>query len=244
MDKVINPIKNLKGTIQVPGDSAISIRAALLAAISNGTTEIRSFSTGMESQAVLSCLGQLGVEIERQDDKTIIHGKGIAGLNQPTEPIDIKMSIATGRMLCGILAVCNFETELVCDEIIANLPMRRVIEPLEQMGATLESNNFKFPLKIKGGPLKGIHYAMPVSSAQVKGTLLLAGILASGDTEIIERMPSRDHFERLAAYFGIRIKKSRVERKRKIKLNFPIDKSVTFRYNIKIMLKNISVRIT
>jgi 3-phosphoshikimate 1-carboxyvinyltransferase len=213
MDKVINPIKNLKGTIQVPGDSAISIRAALLAAISNGTTEIRSFSTGMESQAVLSCLGQLGVEIERQDDKTIIHGKGIAGLNQPTEPIDIKMSIATGRMLCGILAVCNFETELVCDEIIANLPMRRVIEPLEQMGATLESNNFKFPLKIKGGPLKGIHYAMPVSSAQVKGTLLLAGILASGDTEIIERMPSRDHFERLAAYFGIRIKKSRVEPK-------------------------------
>jgi len=213
MDKVINPVKNLKGTIRVPGDSAISHRAAILAAICDGPVEIGNFSTGLEAQAVLSCLGQLGVEIEHQDDKTIIHGKGIAGISKPAEPVDVKMSIAAGRMLCGILSACDFEAELVCDEMISNLPMRRVIEPLEQMGASFESNNFRFPLRIKGGPLHGIRYAMPVSSSQVKGTLLLAGLMANGITEIIERIPSRDHFERLAAYFGIKVKKSRVEPK-------------------------------
>jgi 3-phosphoshikimate 1-carboxyvinyltransferase len=213
MDKAINPVKNLKGTIRVPGDSPISHRAALLAAICEGSVEIKNFSTGLESNAVLSCLRQMGVEVEIVDDKTIIHGKGIAGLTQPSEPVDVKMSVAAGRMICGILAACNFETDLICDEMIANLPMRRVIEPLEQMGATLESNNYRFPLKIKGGTLQGIRYAMPVSSAQVKATLLLAGLFAGGVTEIIERIPSRDHFERLCAYFGLRIKKSRVEPK-------------------------------
>jgi 3-phosphoshikimate 1-carboxyvinyltransferase len=213
MDKVINPVKNLRGTVRVPGDSPISHRAAFLAVLCNGPVEISNYSTGLEAQAVLSSLRQLGIEIDSQDDKIIIHGKWPQGISQPSEPVNVRMSIAAARMICGLISACNIEAELICDDIIANVPMRRVIEPLEQMGAKIESNNFRFPLKIKGGPLKGIQYAMPVSSSQVKSALLLAGLNAEGTTEIIERIPSRDHVERLLAYFGVRVKKSRVEPK-------------------------------
>jgi 3-phosphoshikimate 1-carboxyvinyltransferase len=215
MDKTINPTRNLKGTIRVPGDSPISHRAAFLSALCTGPVEITNYSTGLESQSALTCLQQLGLEIESrpEENKTIINGKGLAGIIQPTEPIDVKTSVIAARMICGVLGSCDFESEVVCDEMIANLPMRRVIEPLEQMGAKIESTNYRFPLKVKGGKLAGIRYAMPVSSSQVKGAMLIAGLVADGATEIIERIPSRDHFERLLAYFGIKIKKSRVEPK-------------------------------
>jgi 3-phosphoshikimate 1-carboxyvinyltransferase len=213
MDKIINPAKNLKGIIRVPGDNPISHRIAFLSAICEGPVEIRNFSQGLEPQTALDCISQLGAEVERLDDKIIIHGKGLQNISKPESPIDIKTSVLGARLICGILAACDFETELVADEILGNLPMRRVIEPLEQMGAKIESNNFRFPLKIKGGNLRGIRYAMPVPSSQVKGALLIAGLAAQGTTEIIERMPSRDHFERLLAFYGIKLKKSKVEPK-------------------------------
>jgi 3-phosphoshikimate 1-carboxyvinyltransferase len=213
MDKIINPARNLRGIIKVPGDSPISHRVAFLSTICEDPVEIKNFSTGIESQTALNCITQLGAEVERLEDRIIIRGKGLKKISRPEAPIDINTSIIGSRLICGILAACDFETELVANDLLANLPMRRVIEPLEQMGAKIESNNFRFPLKIKGGELRGIRYAMPVPSSQVKGTLLIAGLAAEGDTEIIERMPSRDHFERLLAFYGIRLKKSRVEPK-------------------------------
>lgn len=213
MDKVINPVKSLKATVKLPGDTAISHRAALFASICNGPVEIMNYSSGLECQITLDCLAQLGIEMEHEGDTLIIHGKGLAGFQQPDGPINVKSSVPTARMLCGILAATGFESELVCGESICNLPMRRVIEPLEKMGAEIESDNHKMPLKIRGAKLQGIQYAMPVSSSQVKGTLLMAGLLADGKTEIIERLPSRDHFERLLTYFGIKLKKSKVEPK-------------------------------
>lgn len=213
MDKVINPVKSLKATVKLPGDTAISHRAALLASICNGPVEIKNYSTGLECRTTLDCLAQLGVEIQHEEGTLVVHGKGLAGIQQPDGPINVKSSVPTARMLCGILAATGFESELVCGESICNLPMRRVIEPLGKMGAEIESENHKMPLKIRGAKLQGIQYAMPVSSSQVKGTLLMAGLLADGKTEIIERLPSRDHFERLLTYFGIKLKKSRVEPK-------------------------------
>jgi 3-phosphoshikimate 1-carboxyvinyltransferase len=213
MDKIINPTKNIKGTIRVPGDNPISHRVAFLSALCNAPVEIKNFSQGLEALTVLECLEKLGVEIERLEDKLVIHGKGLAGLTKPSEPINVGASVIAARIICGILATCEFDSEITCDGMLLNLPMRRVIEPLEQMGAKIDSNNYRFPLKITGGKLKGVRYAMPVSSSQVKGALLIAGLSASGVTDIIERIPSRDHFERLLAYFGIKIRKSRVEPK-------------------------------
>lgn len=213
MDKVVNPVRSLKATVSLPGDSAISHRAAFLASLCKGPVEIRNYSRGQECRATLDCLSGLGVDMEWNEDTLIIHGKGSAGLLQPEGPLDVGASAPTARLICGILAACDFESEIVCGEAICNLPMRRVIEPLEKMGAVINSENQRMPLRIKGSKLQGIRYFMPVTSAQVKGTLLLAGLLANGTTEIIERLPSRDHLERLLRYFDIKLKKTRVEPK-------------------------------
>lgn len=214
MDKIINPVRNLRGTIKMPGDGPISHRAAFLAAMCHGPVEIRNYSLGREAQAVLDCLVQLGVEVEHRDDGVlVIHGKGLSGLTRPDKPIKVGASVIAARIICGLLASCNFESEVTCDDMICNLPMRRAIEPLELMGAKIESNTYRMPLKISGGNLHGIRYAMPVASSQVKGALLMAGLNAEGTTDIIERIPSRDHFERLLAYFNVKLRKSRVEPK-------------------------------
>ncbi len=211
MDKIINPIKSVKASIRLPGDNTISHRAALIAPLCDKPVEIKNFATGKECETTLNCLKQLGLEMEKNEDVLIVHGKGLEGLKQPDNPLDVCGSIPTARMICGILSALDFETKVIGCETIANLPMRRVIEPLELMGAEIESNNYRLPLTIRGGKLKGIRYAMPVSTAQVKTMLLITGLLAEGKTEIIERIPSRDHFERLLAYFNVKMKKSRVE---------------------------------
>ena len=211
MDKTINQIKSVKSSITLPGDNAISHRAALIASLCEKPVEIKNFATGKECAVTLDCLKRLGVEMEINEKTLIIRGKGLAGMSQPEGPLDVCGSIPTARMICGILSSLNVESEVVGCKTIANLPMRRVIEPLELMGAEITSNNFKLPLKINGGKLTGIRYAMPVSTAQVKAMLLMAGLNADGKTEIIERIPSRDHAERLLAYYGIKMKKSRVE---------------------------------
>jgi len=213
MDKVINPITKLRATIRVPGDIAISHRAALIGALCKETVTYENFATGRECLITLNCLSALGVEWELHGTKLTVQGKGLEGIMQPESPINVGKSPLTARMICGLLAAKEFESEVICDEEICMLPMRRIIEPLEKMGARFESTNYRLPLKITGAKLQGIRYAMPVSSSQVKGTLLLAGLLADGQMDIIERIPSRDHMERLMTYFGIKIKKSRVEPK-------------------------------
>lgn len=213
MDKIINPVTRLRASISLPGDSAISHRAVIVASICKEPMQIDNFSTGNECMTTLNCLSQLGVEWELDGTKLTVHGRGVAAMTRPEGPLNVGNSVPTARMICGILAASGFETEVTCGDEICNLPMRRIIEPLSKMGALIESNNFKMPLKITGSKLQGINYAMPVSSSQAKGTLLLAGLLAEGVTEIIERIPSRDHVERLLTYLGIKLKKSRVEPK-------------------------------
>ena len=211
MDKIVNPIKSVKASIRLPGDNAISHRAALLSALCDTPVQIKNFATGSECKVTLDCLRRLGMETEQNGGVLTIRGKGLAGMKQPEGPLVVCGSIPTARMICGILSALDFETKVTGSDTIANLPMRRVIEPLELMGAEIESNNQRLPLTIRGGKLKGIRYAMPVATAQVKAMLLMTGLLAEGKTEIIERIPSRDHFERLLAYFGVKMKKSRVE---------------------------------
>jgi 3-phosphoshikimate 1-carboxyvinyltransferase len=211
MDKTVNQIKSVKASIKLPGDNAISHRAAFIAALCDRPVEIRNFATGKECEITLDCLKKLGVEMEKDGNVLRIQSKGITAMKQLEEPLDVCGSIPTARMICGILSLLEFETKVEGCDSLANLPMRRVIEPLELMGAEIKSNNFRLPLTIKGAKLKGIRYAMPVTTAQVKAMLLMAGLVSEGDTEVIERIPSRDHAERLLSYFGVKLKKSRVE---------------------------------
>jgi 3-phosphoshikimate 1-carboxyvinyltransferase len=185
MDKVINPIKSVKASIKLHGDSAISHRAALIAALSEKPVTVNNFAAGKECEVTLDCLKRLGVELEKNDNVLTVSGKGLAGFTKPDGPLDVCGSIPTARMICGVLSALDFETSVTGCDTIANLPMRRVVEPLELMGAEIKSRNYKLPLTIKGGKLHGIRYAMPVSTAQVKAMLLMTGFLAEGVTEVI-----------------------------------------------------------
>jgi len=145
----------------------------------------------------------MGVKIEREGDNVTIHGVGINGLKKPSEPLDLGNSGTSIRLMSGILAAQDFDCELIGDESLSKRPMGRVINPLTEMGASIDSNDGKPPLKIKGGQqLKGIHYDLPVASAQVKSCVLLAGLYAQGDTCVTEPAPTRDHTERMLKGLG------------------------------------------
>ena len=215
MDKIIKPAKRVAGKIRLLGDKSISHRAAILGALANGDTTLVNYSTSQEFKATLQCLAQLGVDIEYAEETEqptiVIHGKGIEGLTQPERPLDAGNSSATVRLLMGLAAACPFEIEFTGSEKLKGRPMLRVIEPMEKMGATVESDNFRVPVKILGGSLQGIRYIMPLSTSQVKGAVLTAGMFAEGKTELIERIPSRDHFERLMVQMGMKFKKEKIQ---------------------------------
>jgi 3-phosphoshikimate 1-carboxyvinyltransferase len=215
MDKIIKPAKKITGKLKLLGDKSISHRAAILGALANGDTTLVNYSTSQEFESTLKCLTQLGTEIEYVPDTDqptlIIHGKGIEGLHQPEGTLDAGNSSATVRLMAGIVAACPFEVTFDGSEKLRTRPMLRVIEPLEKMGATIESDNFRVPLKILGGNLQAIKYIMPLSTSQVKGAVLTAGLFAEGATELIERIPCRDHMERLMALMGIKFKKEKVQ---------------------------------
>jgi 3-phosphoshikimate 1-carboxyvinyltransferase len=203
----IEPARLLRGRLRLPGDKSISHRAAIIAALADGRTRIENFSTSADCAATLACLKELGVGIERQpDDMTnvLVEGVGLDGLRQPRAPLDCGNSGSTMRMLAGVLASQNFVSELTGDESLRSRPMRRIIEPLAEMGARISSQNGCAPLVIEGQrPLKALSYRMPLPSAQVKSCILLAGLGASGRTEVIEETAStRDHTERLLRWFG------------------------------------------
>jgi len=192
------------------GDKSISHRVAIMGALVNGDTTIINYSPSQEFEATLRCLTQYGVEIEYAEDeksKLIIHGKGLEGLIQPEQPLDAGNSSATVRLLMGLASACPFETVFEGSEKLKARPMLRIIEPMEKMGATVESDNYRVPLRVLGGNLQGIKYIMPLSTSQVKGAVFTAGLYAEGKTELVERIPCRDHFERLMAYMGIKFKK-------------------------------------
>jgi 3-phosphoshikimate 1-carboxyvinyltransferase len=200
----------IQSELEVPGDKSISHRAVMLASMSNGTCVIRGFLPSEDCLCTVAAMRALGIQIENADDTTlIVHGRR-RQFTAPKHAIDCGNSGTTMRLLAGILAGQPFRTRLTGDPSLSDRPMRRVIEPLTQMGATLtaEGKDGRPPLVIDGGNLQPIDYVSPVASAQVKSAVLLAGMFAKGRTSVTEPIQSRNHTERMLEYFLIRPQKT------------------------------------
>ena len=196
------PARRINGRLRLPGDKSISHRAALIAALASERSEISNFSTARDCASTLGCLRNLGISIEERDGKLFFAGE--EKLTAPGKPLDCGNSGSTLRILAGVLAGHDLTAELVGDESLSSRPMQRIIEPLELMGAKIESANGKAPLKIRGsGKPVPITYRLPIASAQVKSAILFAGLNAEGRTTVIEPSPTRDHTERLFNGFGV-----------------------------------------
>ena len=194
----------LRGELAVPGDKSISHRSVMFGALSEGITEAENFLTGADCLSTISCFRQMGISVEQNGTSVIVHGKGLHGLTRPSGIIDAGNSGTTVRLLSGILAGQPFDSMITGDASIQKRPMKRVMTPLSQMGASITSvhENGCAPLQIKGSPLHGIHYLSPVASAQVKSCVLLAGLYADAPTSVTEPAISRNHSELMLRYFG------------------------------------------
>lgn len=205
---------SLSGTLRVPGDKSISHRSIMLGSLAEGVTEISGFLQGEDSLATLQAFRAMGVKIEgpdidNKDGNIRIHGVGMHGLKPPAAPLDLGNSGTSMRLLSGLLAGQNFVVTLSGDSSLSGRPMRRVTEPLAQMGAVIDTTEAgTAPLKISGTQtLQGMDYQMKVASAQVKSCLLLAGLYAKGRTCITEPAPTRDHTERMLSGFGYKVER-------------------------------------
>lgn len=197
---IVTPGAPLVGTTTVPGDKSISHRAVLFGALADGVTQVRGWLAAGDTEASLRSVQQLGVRVERHDLHTLtVHG----GQLQPSDaPLNL-VNAGTGiRLLAGIMAGQPFTSVLDGSAQLRRRPMKRIIEPLTAMGARIDSADGKAPLTIMPAPLKGIHYAMPMASAQVKSAVLLAGLFAEGETVVVQPGPARDHTERMLAAMG------------------------------------------
>lgn len=203
----ITKSRSLRGEIQIPGDKSISHRGIMLGALARGTTKITNFLQGADCLSTIRCFRQMGIEVENSCKEVLVHGKGLHGLSAPHQILDAGNSGTTVRLLSGILAAQNFPSTITGDASIQKRPMKRVMDPLTQMGACIESQNQNgcAPLNIHGTQLKGIHYQSPVSSAQVKSCVLLAGLYADQKTSVTEPTVSRDHSERMLSYLGAEV---------------------------------------
>ena len=200
MPRTIQPARNVAGMVRLPGDKSISHRYALLGAMAEGRTVIRGFSSAADCASTLHCLRALGVGIttdaEAGAQRVVIEGAGLGGLQAPKKLLDAGNSGSTIRMLAGILAGQKFSATITGDASLQRRPMGRVVEPLRQMGAEISARDGNYaPLEIQGRPLSGIRYRLPVPSAQVKTAVLLAGLLAEGETVVDEELKTRDHTE-------------------------------------------------
>jgi len=202
---VIRPARNIAGALRLPGDKSISHRYAMLGAIAEGTTRLENFSTGADCASTLGCLAALGVELQREENAVLIHGRGPM-LQPPKMALDCGNSGSTMRMLSGILAGQAFTSELMGDESLSRRPMARIIAPLELMGAKIAAaEGGRPPLRVTGRHLQAIDYNMPVASAQVKSALLFAGLFAKGETRVAEPVRTRDHGELALRAFGVEV---------------------------------------
>jgi 3-phosphoshikimate 1-carboxyvinyltransferase len=215
----IKPARRVRGRLRPAGDKSISHRYALLAALADGRSVIHHYSIGADCASTLACLDRLGARVERRNTATstgsppgsasdlevAITGVGVRGLIPPGAPLDTGNSGSTMRMLAGVLAAHSFTAQLVGDASLSRRPMRRVIEPLEQMGARIESNAYHPPLTVSGSDLHGIEHAPGIASAQVKSAVLLAGLQASGTTRVVEPVRTRDHTELALRAFGAEV---------------------------------------
>lgn len=202
---VIYPARSVSGPVRLPGDKSISHRYAMLGGIAEGTTKLENFSTGADCASTLDCLQTLGVRWVRNGASVAIEGCG-RKLNVPQSALNCGNSGSTMRMLSGILSGQEFSCELIGDESLSRRPMARVIKPLEMMGAKLESSDGgRPPLRLTGGKLRAIDYKLPVASAQVKTSLLFAGLYADGTTRVEEPIQTRDHGELALQAFGAKL---------------------------------------
>jgi 3-phosphoshikimate 1-carboxyvinyltransferase len=207
--QTIAPARAIQGAVELPGDKSISHRYAILAALAEGRSEIRHFSSADDCARTLDCLRRLGVAVEAEGDRVGITGAGLQGLRRSRRALDAGNSGTTMRLLAGVLSGQPFESTLTGDDSLRRRPMRRVIEPLTRMGARVRARAEEFaPLEIRGGNLRGIDYTLPVPSAQVKSAILLAGLYAEGVTTVVEPVRTRDHTELALAEFGARIERS------------------------------------
>lgn len=207
MNFQVQPGGILAGSIRVPGDKSISHRAVMLASLAEGVSEIAGFLSGEDCLCTMKAFQAMGVRIEQLAPTRLrVHGVGVDGLRAPAAPLDLGNSGTSMRLMAGLMAAQTFRSELVGDASLSRRPMRRVIEPLTQMGARIESEEGRAPLRIfPVGGLKGISHRSNVASAQVKSCILLAGLRARGRTEVFEPEASRDHTERMLRAFGVEV---------------------------------------
>ena len=195
--------KGLKGTVTIPSDKSISHRAIMFTSLANGKSIIKNFSKGQDPLSSLKVCKALGIDAEFSNEELIVKSKGI--LSTPQTQLDCGNSGTTMRLMSGILAGQKFNSTLIGDESLSKRPMKRVIEPLALMGAKIESNEFKAPLKIYGQNLQPINYVSKLASAQVKSCILLAGLNIDGQTSFTEPYVSRNHTEIMLKYMGANI---------------------------------------
>ncbi|NOQ81477.1 MAG: 3-phosphoshikimate 1-carboxyvinyltransferase [Methylophaga sp.] len=204
---VVQPGGKLQGEIRVPGDKSISHRSIMLGSLAEGVTEVSGFWEGEDALATLASFRAMGVQIDGpKDGRVTVHGVGMHGLKAPEDDVYLGNSGTSIRLLSGLLSGQSFASTLTGDKSLSGRPMRRVTDPLAQMGAVIDSNDGKLPLTIKAGnKLTGITYTLPMASAQVKSCVLLAGMYAQGTTTVTEPAPTRDHTERMLSGMGYKV---------------------------------------
>jgi 3-phosphoshikimate 1-carboxyvinyltransferase len=201
---ICSPGEKISGNIRVPGDKSISHRSVILSSIAVGVSHISGFLQGEDSLNTISAFQQMGVDIERDEDRVRVGGVGLHGLSAPADDLEMGNSGTAMRLMLGLLAGQDFDSRMIGDHSLSSRPMLRVIEPLQTMGALIESEaGGRAPLQVRANQgLHAIEYDMPVASAQVKSCLLLAGLYADGETVVHEPAPTRDHSERMLRAYG------------------------------------------
>ena len=216
---IIQPVSCLRGELTLPGDKSISHRYAILGAMANGTTRISQFSQSEDCQSTLRCLKKLGLGIRQSEREVEIQSEGWQRFQKPKELLDAGNSGTTVRLLSALLSASPFVSTIQGDDSLNRRPMERIIRPLTQMGARIEAVQNEYPpLRITGSQLRGIHYRLPMASAQVKSCVLLAGLMAQGETTVVEDVPSRDHTERALPFFDVAL----TEAEQQLKVKGPV----------------------
>jgi len=214
-------VSKVSGELNLPGDKSISHRAVMFASMAKGKSVIKNLSNGQDVGTTVKCFQQLGTEIKKEGSEIIVIGKGFKNFSKPSKLLDCGNSGTTARLITGFLSAQDFETTLIGDESLSKRPMDRVTIPLTQMGARFESENNRLPLKIS--PAKEIHpinYEMSVASAQIKSAVILAGLHCESTTSVIEKLPSRNHTEKM---LGLEVKKNKSGNTILVsKINYPV----------------------
>lgn len=202
--KILTAVRSIAGEVTVPGDKSISHRSIMLGSLGKGVTRITNFLRGDDNFSTMQAFRNMGVLIDDDGQNVTVHGAGLHGLKEPEDLLDCGNSGTTMRLMAGLLSGQDFFSVLTGDRFLRKRPMKRVIDPLTIMGAKItgRGNGTVAPLAITGNKLKGISYSSPISSAQVKSALMLAGLYADGETRITEPALSRDHSERMFRHFG------------------------------------------